>query len=92
MRASRGMGAINPSKMPGKKKITRKDDPNEVDSYAKGGVAKIPTPKASASVRKNLGVTKGRLGTHIRVPEASAAPADFSRKVAVKQMLNGLKK
>jgi hypothetical protein len=32
------MGDINPSKMPGKKVITRKDNPNEVDMYAEGGV------------------------------------------------------
>ena len=35
--ASRGMGAINPSKMPKGKTITRKDDPNKVDMYAEGG-------------------------------------------------------
>jgi hypothetical protein len=37
MRASRGMGAINPSKMPGKKVIKRKDKPQDVDMYAEGG-------------------------------------------------------
>ena len=37
MKASRGMGAINPSKMPKAKKITRKDNPDVVDMYAKGG-------------------------------------------------------
>jgi hypothetical protein len=38
MRPSRGMGAISPSKMPNKpKKIIRKDNPNAVDMYAKGG-------------------------------------------------------
>jgi hypothetical protein len=32
------MGCISPSKMPGKpKKITRKDNPDVVDEYAKGG-------------------------------------------------------
>ena len=31
------MGAIAPSKMPGKKVIHRKDNPNDVDLYAKGG-------------------------------------------------------
>jgi hypothetical protein len=31
------MGAISPSKMPGKKVIQRKDDPNAVDLYAEGG-------------------------------------------------------
>ena len=37
MMASRGMGDINPSKMPGKKVIHRKDKPQNVDMYAKGG-------------------------------------------------------
>jgi hypothetical protein len=31
------MGDINPSKMPTKKIITRKDDPNKVAVYKKGG-------------------------------------------------------
>jgi hypothetical protein len=37
MRPSRGMGAIAPSKMPGKKIIHRKDNPNDVEMYAAGG-------------------------------------------------------
>ena len=37
MRASRGMGDINPSKMPKKKTIVRKDNPNDVAFYAEGG-------------------------------------------------------
>jgi hypothetical protein len=41
MRASRGMGAINPSKMPKAKTITRKDDPNKVKMYAEGGESKV---------------------------------------------------
>lgn len=41
MRPSRGMGIINPSKMPKGKTITRKDDPNEVKMYAKGGESKV---------------------------------------------------
>ncbi len=35
------MGAINPSKMPKAKTITRKDDPNKVKMYAKGGESKV---------------------------------------------------
>jgi hypothetical protein len=31
------MGAVMPSKMPGKKVIHRKDNPNDVEMYAKGG-------------------------------------------------------
>jgi hypothetical protein len=37
MRASRGMGAINPSKMPKAKVINRTDNPDAVDMYKKGG-------------------------------------------------------
>ena len=41
MRPSRGMGAISPSKMPKAKTITRKDDPNKVKMFAKGGESKV---------------------------------------------------
>ena len=37
MMASRGMGDIAPSKMPKGKTITRKDDPNKVEMYKRGG-------------------------------------------------------
>jgi hypothetical protein len=48
MKASRGMGAVMPSKMPGKKIIHRKDKPQDVEMYAKGG-----------KVGSGLTVTKG---------------------------------
>jgi hypothetical protein len=38
MRPSRGMGDINPSKMPGKRTIKRKDNPEDVEMYAGGGL------------------------------------------------------
>lgn len=41
MRACRGMGVINPSKMPGAKTIRRKDNPDEVTMYAAGGKSKV---------------------------------------------------
>ena len=37
MMTSRGMGAINPSKMPKAKTVVRKDNPNDVTMYARGG-------------------------------------------------------
>ena len=53
MMASRGMGDINPSKMPSKKVIQRKDDPNAVDMYAKGGeVWDKPRPKKLGKPKK----------------------------------------
>ncbi len=45
MRASRGMGAINPSKMPGGKRKARRDD-TDFTQYAEGGqVWDKPRPK-----------------------------------------------
>lgn len=46
MRPSRGMGAISPSKMPGKKVIKRKDKPQDVDMYAEGGETKSKVNQA----------------------------------------------
>ncbi len=40
MMSSRGMGDINPSKMPKGKKVVRKDNPNDVEVYKKGGEVK----------------------------------------------------
>lgn len=53
MMASRGMGDVNPSKMPGKKKIIRKDNPNVVEEYARGGkVWDKPRPKSLGKQEK----------------------------------------
>lgn len=43
MIASRGMGDILPSKMPKGKKIVRKDNPNDVEVYKKGGKINLPS-------------------------------------------------
>ena len=52
--ASRGMGDINPSKMPGAKTITRKDDPNKVEMYAKGGGVNAAGNYTKPSLRKRI--------------------------------------
>ena len=53
MMASRGMGAIRASKMPKKKVIERKDDPNQVDVYADGGeVWSKPRPSSLGAPKK----------------------------------------
>ena len=41
MMASRGMGAIRPSKMPKAKTVIRKDDPNKVTMFKAGGESKV---------------------------------------------------
>lgn len=45
MRASRGMGDMKASKMPKAKTIRRKDNPDDVTMYAKGGKAKARKKK-----------------------------------------------
>jgi len=53
MMPSRGMGDVNPSKMPKKKVIHRTDNPNDVDLYAKGGeVWDKPRPKGLGKPKK----------------------------------------
>ena len=37
MRPARGMGAVAPSKMPKPKKVVRKDKPQDVTVFKKGG-------------------------------------------------------
>ena len=41
MRASRGMGCINPSKMPKAKTIRRKDNPDKVTTFKEGGESRV---------------------------------------------------
>jgi hypothetical protein len=74
MRASRGMGDINPSKMPGKKVIKRKDKPQDVDMYAEGGKVGLYT-----NIHKKRERIKSGSGEKMRKPGAKGAPtkADF---------------
>ena len=48
------MGAISPSKMPKGKKITRKDNPNEVEMYADGGKVNAAGNYTKPSLRKKI--------------------------------------
>ena len=54
MMSSRGMGDINPSKMPKGKKITRKDDPNKVDLFAEGGKVNAAGNYTKPGLRKKI--------------------------------------
>jgi hypothetical protein len=54
MMSSRGMGAMNPSKMPGKKVIHRKDKPQNVDMYAEGGKTKSKVNEAGNYTKPEL--------------------------------------
>jgi hypothetical protein len=73
MRASRGMGAVNPSKMPGGKKKARRDD-TDFTQYAEGG---------KVGLYANIHAKKKRIaqgsGEKMRKPGSKGAPtkADF---------------
>ena len=54
MMSSRGMGDINPKKMPGKKVIHRKDKPQDVDMYAEGGKTKSKVNEAGNYTKPEL--------------------------------------
>ncbi len=80
MRPSRGMGAMNPSKMPKAKTITRKDNPNKVKMYAKGGESKVN----EAGNYTKPGMRK-RLFESIKAGGKGGAPGQWSARKA--QML-----
>ena len=73
MRPSRGMGDINPSKMPGGKKKARRDD-TDFTQYAEGG---------KVGLYANIHAKKKRIaegsGEKMRKPGSKGAPtkADF---------------
>jgi hypothetical protein len=48
------MGAVMPSKMPGKKVIHRKDNPNDVDLYAEGGTVNAAGNYTKPGLRKKI--------------------------------------
>ena len=74
------MGIINPSKMPKAKTITRKDDPNKVKMYAKGGESRVN----EAGNYTQPGMRK-RLFESIKAGGKGGAPGQWSGRKA--QML-----
>jgi hypothetical protein len=95
MRASRGMGAMKASKMPGKKTIKRKDNPDDVSVYAKGGKAKLDISKAikkPGALREELGAKKGEKIPAGKLAKAAKAPGKLGQRARFAQLLKGFKK
>ena len=69
MRPSRGMGDIAPSKMPKGRTIYRKDNPDAVEMYAKGG---------KVGLYENIHKKRARIaagsGEKMRKPGTAGAP------------------
>jgi len=83
MRPSRGMGDINPSKMPGKKTIKRKDNPEDVEMFAGGGLY------ANIAAKKRR-IASGS-GEKMRSAGAKGAPkkGDFANAAKTAQYKEG---
>ena len=79
MRPSRGMGDINPKKMPGAKKKARRDD-TDFTEYKEGG----PVKMASGGLYANIAAKKARIksgsGEKMRSAGSKGAPkkSDFA--------------
>jgi hypothetical protein len=81
------MGAIVPSKMPKKKIIKRKDNPEDVEMYKKGGKVNLPGLYANINAKKKR-IAAGS-GEKMRKVGSAGAPSkqDFvdSLKTAKKK-------
>jgi hypothetical protein len=87
------MGIINPSKMPGAKTIRRKDNPDEVTMYAKGGKLDISKAiKKPGALRAQLGTPEGKKIPAGKLAKAAKAPGKLGQRARFAQMLKGFKK
>jgi hypothetical protein len=88
------MGDINPSKMPGKKTITRKDDPNKVEMFKRGGKTnwiKEAIGKPGA-LRKELGAKEGQPIPAKKLAAAAKKSGKLGKRARLAETLKGLKK
>jgi hypothetical protein len=94
MIASRGMGAISPSKMPKGKKIIRKDNPNVVEEYAKGGSTNWISGaiKKPGALHKQLGVPMNKPIPSGKLAKASMKPGKLGKRARLAQTLKGFSK
>ena len=95
MRASRGMGDMKASKMPGKKTIKRKDKPQDVAMYAKGGKVKNFIQKAikkPGALHEQMGVPKGKKIPAKALAKAAKAPGKLGQRARFAQVLKGMRK
>lgn len=94
MRPSRGMGAMKASKMPGGKKVVRKDNPNVVTEYAKGGKVNFiqKAIKKPGALHEQLGVPKGEKIPAKKVAKAAKAPGKLGQRARFAQVLAKMRK
>ena len=93
MRASRGMGAISPSKMPRGSKKARRDD-TDFTQYAEGGKVNFiqDAIKKPGALRKSLGAKKGEPIPETKLEKAAKAPGKLGQRARFAEVLKGFKK
>ena len=85
------MGDIAPSKMPGAKKIVRKDNPNDVTMYAKGGWIKDAISKPGA-LHAQLGVPAGEKIPAKKLAKAAQAGGKLGQRARLAETLKSMHK
>ena len=92
MRASRGMGDINPSKMPGAKKKARRDD-TDFTQYAEGGKVNWikDAIKKPGALRSELGVKEGKNIPAKKLAAAAKKPGKLGQRARLAETLKGMK-
>jgi len=94
MMKSRGMGAIMPSKMPGKRTIIRKDHPQDVEMYAEGGSTDKwiqGAIKKPGALHEQLGVPAGQKIPAKKLAAAAKKPGKLGKRARLAETLKGLK-
>jgi len=93
MRPSRGMGVINPSKMPGGKRKARRDD-TDFTEFAEGGSTNKwiqGAIKKPGALRKELGVKAGKTIPAKTLAAAAKKPGKTGQRARLAQTLKKMK-
>ena len=92
MIASRGMGAIAPSKMPKGARKARRDD-TDFTEYAKGGSVKWihGAVKHPGALHEQLGVPKGEKIPAKKLSAAAKKPGKIGQRARLAETLKGMK-
>jgi hypothetical protein len=90
MMSSRGMGDINPSKMPTAKTITRKDDPNKVKVFKAGGKSRVNEAGNYTKPGMRKALLNGSKQVVKVVPRAMERPQGTNVSSAVQEIRRGL--
>lgn len=91
------MGDMKSSKMPGAKTVRRKDNPDSVTMYAKGGKAKgkldiSKAIKKPGALRAQLGAKEGEKIPAKKLSKAAKAPGKLGQRARFAQLLAKLRK